>query len=86
MKIGFDDDTSQTDIYNLEQQLIQLRNPALITLGVKTPSPSSAGNDVMGSDADRSLLAVNNGPKKVGPRRESNKNKCEWINNVDLHY
>ena len=71
MKIGFDDETSVADINNLEQQLIQLRNPASITLGLKFPS--SGGT----MDSDINLYSGPNfGQKKVSGWRESK--KCEW--------
>ena len=39
LKICFDDETSSMDIKNLEQHIIDIRNPNSITLGVRNLAP-----------------------------------------------
>ena len=73
MKIGFDDETSQSDINGLEQQLIQLRNPASITLGIKSLSAA----DVV-SPEELNLVTLASLPKKASYKREQ-KNKSKWL-------
>jgi len=74
MKIGFDDETSPADINNLEQHLIQLRNPASITLRLKPP-PSLSGT----TDSDLNLYPGASLQKKVSSWRESKKCERVWF-------
>ena len=60
LKIGFDDETSQMDIRNLEQHIVDLRNPSSITLGVKllTPLLKSSTELATSPDRDASMMPL----------------------------